>query len=321
MARIAADALQVAGSGLSRPECVLSGRSGDVYVSDWRGGVSVVRADGGQHGWLAQDCPVDLKPNGIAFDDNAGFLIANLGDDGGVWRLATSGETQCVADRLEGRRFPPANFVEPGLDGELFVTISTLHTPRQSAWRPAIRDGLVVLVRNGKASIAAEGLHYTNEARIDPTGTWLYVVETFGQRLIRFPLRRDRLGKPECVAQFGARVFPDGFAFDAEGGIWVTSLVSNALIRVTPEGRQDVMFTDTNDAHLASFAQGFAEGVLPHDALGPIPNVTVQHATSLAFGGPQGTRIALGNLHNPNIFLFDSDIPGAPLPHWGMALP
>ena len=39
--------------------------------------------------------------------------------------------------------------------------------------------------------IVAVGLAYTNEALVAPDGRSLYVNETFGRRLSRFPLRRD----------------------------------------------------------------------------------------------------------------------------------
>jgi hypothetical protein len=38
--------LRFIGEGLSRPECVLATRSGDLFVSDTRGGVSMIRPDG-----------------------------------------------------------------------------------------------------------------------------------------------------------------------------------------------------------------------------------------------------------------------------------
>ena len=40
------------------------------------------------------------------------------------------------------------------------------------------------------------------------------------------------LGAAETVFSMGDGFFPDGFAFDEEGGLWVTSLVSNRLVRL-----------------------------------------------------------------------------------------
>jgi hypothetical protein len=48
---------------LNRPECVLPSPDGDVYVPDWRGGISVVRADGPVHTWLAKGLGFELRPD------------------------------------------------------------------------------------------------------------------------------------------------------------------------------------------------------------------------------------------------------------------
>jgi hypothetical protein len=41
-------ALQSAGAGLHRPECVVTTPAGEVFVPDWRGGVTRIAADGSQ---------------------------------------------------------------------------------------------------------------------------------------------------------------------------------------------------------------------------------------------------------------------------------
>ena len=321
MERIEPGKLQARGSNLHRPECVVATPSGDVHVSDWRGGVTVIRADGAQQSWLANDHDLELRPNGIGFDANGHFLIANLGAKGGVWRLDTQGDVEAIADRLDGRQFPPANFAWFDNDDRIWVTISTLREPRQAAWRPDIADGLIVLIDSMGARIVAGGLHYTNEVRTDPSGNWLYVVETFGQRLVRFPVRRDGLGVPEMFAQFTEGFFPDGFAFDEAGNIWVTSLVSNTIEVISPDQRRQTVLQELNAEHANQFQRDFERGSLAGDALGPIPAVRLQHTTSLAFGGPDAKQLSIGCLHNACIFETRVEVAGAPLRHWHQDLP
>jgi hypothetical protein len=79
------DSLESHGHGLRRPECVLATPSGDLFVPDWPGGVTVVRSDGSQHTWRANAGGTALLPNGIALAPDGSFLIANLGESGGVW--------------------------------------------------------------------------------------------------------------------------------------------------------------------------------------------------------------------------------------------
>src|SRR5215472_6746899 len=90
------------GRDLHRPECVLPAPNGDVYVPDWRGGVSVVRADGSVKSWLAKNPGFDLKPNGIGFLPDGRFLIANLADDGGIWTMDREGMVTPFLTSIEG---------------------------------------------------------------------------------------------------------------------------------------------------------------------------------------------------------------------------
>lgn len=310
------------GKGLNRPECVVGAPNGDVYIPDWRGGVAVIRVHGGQEVWLADRPPIDLKPNGITPTADGGFLIANLGDDGGFWELGADGGLTPVLTELEGRPVPPANFVFIDDDERIWGTVSTRHLPRQQAWRPDVRDGLLIRIDRGVATLVADDLHYTNEVRVDPAGRHVYVVETFGKRLIRFPLRAGgALGERETVAQFGDGFFPDGFAFDAEGGIWVTSLICNQIARITPDGRLSIVISETNAVFTTEAQAAFDERRMARDHLGPIPDTRYQHVTSIAFGGPDGRDAWLGCLHTDGVFAFRSPVPGAPCPHWRYRLP
>lgn len=323
MHAIASTDIASLGKGLHRPECVVGALNGDVYIPDWRGGVAVIRADGSQQVWLAEASDLDLKPNGIALTPRGNFLIANFGFQGGVWEMGVDGGLTPFLTALEGRPLPPANFVYVDEEERTWITVSTRQAPRQAAWRQQIKDGFVVRVdRRGAATIVADNLHYTNEVRVDPTGRWLYVIETFGKRLVRYPLRADgALGASQTAAQFGDGIFPDGFAFDAEGGIWVTSLLSNRVVRLRPEGGQDLVIEDLNADHVQAVQGAYDANRMPPDALGPIPGARFQHLTSIAFGGPDRRTAWLGCLHGECIYAFNSEVPGAHMPHWGYKLP
>ena len=54
------------GDGLQRPECVLTTKTGEVFASDARGGVSIIYPDGSNKFLKAKGVPEDLLPNGIA---------------------------------------------------------------------------------------------------------------------------------------------------------------------------------------------------------------------------------------------------------------
>jgi len=319
--KVNADVPTPFGQALHRPECVLPTPSGDVFVPDWRGGVGVVRADGSTQYWLANSGKVDLKPNGIAFFPNGDFLIASLGEEGGVWRLDRSGNLTAVLTELDGSPLPPANFVYVDEEERIWITVSTRHRSRQRAWRRTVSDGFVVLLDRKGARVVADGLHYTNEARVDPSGHFLYVIETFGRRLLRYPIEGSRLGKSEIAIQLDVGYMPDGFTFDEEGGIWITSLVSNQLLRADPDGHLQTVFAETNNDWVSEVETAYAQNRMAREHLGPIPNTRFQHLTSIGFGGPDRKTGYLGSLHANCLYRFTADVAGARQPYWDYPLP
>ena len=82
---------------------------------------------------------MDLRPNGIALTSDGAFLIANLGDDGGIWRLERSGRLAPVLLEVDGAPLPPANFVTIDEQDRIWISVSTRHAPRQQAWRAGRR--------------------------------------------------------------------------------------------------------------------------------------------------------------------------------------
>jgi len=296
------------GHDLHRPECVVGTPSGDLFVSDWRGGVSVIREDGSQQAWLAPES-AGLRPNGIAIAQDGSFLIANLADAGGLWRLDRSGDLRPIVTEVDGVAMPPTNFATVDSHGRTWISVSTRQRPRQRAWRPDLADGFVAMLDARGARIVADRLHYTNEVRVGPDGSHLYVVETFGRRLVRYRIGAEgRLGRSETVIQFGYGIFPDGFEFDLEGGIWITSLVSNRVVRF--DGRSvQTMIEDVNTGYVDAVEAAFAACRMETAHLGPIPGTRLQHATSITFGA-DGRTGYLGCLHTPHVYRFHQPIAG-----------
>ena len=310
---ISLNALTFVGSGLNRPECVLATRAGDLYTADWRGGVAQIAPDGTQ----ALIGGHDIKPNGIALMKDGSFLIANLDDRGGVLRLARDGALSDFLTALDGEPLPPANFVLPDGRDRVWITVSTRRRPRHLAYRADVADGFIVLVDSRGARIVADGLGYTNELRLDADERFLYVNETFGRRLTRFAIGPDgELSGRETVAEFGAGTYPDGLALDAEGGAWITSIVSNRVLRVAPDGSQTVILEDADRAHVERAEQAFGAGLLGRAHLDTIPSRVLKNVSSLAFGGPDLKTAYLGCLLGGSVATFRSPWAGLAPVHW-----
>ena len=313
------DGLAFVGGGLVRPECVLATADGCLYAADWRGGVACVRADGSRSlylGKLPGDRP--LKPNGVAVRPDGSFLLADLGDTlGGVFALARDGQTRPFLEEVDGVALPPSNYVALDAADRTWITVSTRLTPRARGYRGDVADGFIVRVDTRGARIVADGLGYTNEALVSPDGAWLYVNETFGRRLSRFPLRADgELGTKEVVTTFGHGTYPDGLTFDAEGGVWITSIVSNRVIRVAPDGGQTLMLEDADPAHTEWAEQAFLSGTMGRPHLDKAAGRVLRNISSLAFGGPDLRTAYLGCLLGDSIAYFHSPVAGYPPAHW-----
>jgi sugar lactone lactonase YvrE len=316
-ALIATAALTAVGSDLQRPECVLCTADGSLYVSDWGGGVCHIAADGTQTRILAKNPPCELLPNGIALQADGSFLLANLGDAGGIWRLKRDGSVAPFIHSIDGVAMPPTNFVLPDNAGRVWATVSTTVTPRALAYRPDTRDGYIVVHDKRGARIAADGLGYTNEVQLHPNGEWLYVNETFARRTSRFRVSSNgTLGKRETVTEYGEGIYPDGLCFDANGAFWVVSIVSNRVLRVTADLQQQLIVDDADAGHVHWVEQAFLGGTMGRPHLDLASGKRLRNVSSIAFGGPDRRRSYLGCLSGEALMQFSSPFAGVEPVHW-----
>ena len=305
------------GKDLVRPECVLCTSDGALYTADWRGGVCRTAPNGEQSLFLANDGSPHLAPNGIALLADGSFLLADLGETGGVWRLHRDGQLEPFLTELNGQPMPPCNFVMVDALERVWITVSTTRIPRALGYRKDVADGYVVLFDGAGARVVADGLGYTNEAQFDPQMEWLYVNETFARCLSRFRVKRDgRLGEKQVVHHFGHGVFPDGLAFDEEGGIWIVSIISNRVIRVGPDGRVETIVEDSDRAHLDWVEQAFQNDSMGREHLDNVKSRRLQNISSIAFGGSGRTTAYLGCLLGDQLACFDLPVRGAQPVHW-----
>jgi len=314
--------LRFVGCGLVRPECVLANAAGDLFTADWRGGVAHLRPDGSQALYAGPGpAGLTLKPNGIALLRDGSFLLTHLGDDeGGVFRLRRDGPVTPWLMQVDGVDLPPTNFVVEDAAGRFWVTVSTRLKPRALGYRRSCNDGFIVRVDARGAAIVADGLGYTNEVAVHPSGQWLYVNETFARRLSRFALRADgSLGFKEVVTEFGPGTFPDGLAFDEAGHAWVVSIVSNRLIRVAPDGTPTTWLEETDAEHLAWVEQAFDAGTMGRPHLDGAPSRSLRNISSIAFAGADRRTAVLGCLLGERLATLRLPVAGVAPTHWHTA--
>ncbi len=303
--------LTYVGKDLQRPECVLACASGRLYMSDARGGVTTIAPDGTQRLIGGR---TELTPNGIALCRDGSFLIANLGS-GGVWRIDANGEARPYLSEVEGRTLPGANFVGLDTQERIWISISAHFTGE--AYPTRAKTGYIILVDKAGARIAADGLQYTNESRVDPSGKYLFVNETFGRKVTRFRLASDgSLHDRETYAEFGAADFPDGLTLDADGGVWVMCVGSNRIYRVDADRRIETVIDDSIPETVEKLEAAFQSDTLKRPDLGASRGPRITNVTSLCFGGPDLRTAYLGSLKATTLASFRSPVPGVPQVHW-----
>jgi streptogramin lyase len=228
-----------------------------------------------------------------------------------------------VLTEVDGASIPPSNFVVRDELGRLWLTVSTRVAPRSLDYRRSAKTGFIVLLDERGARIVADGLGFTNECAIDPTGRYLYVNETYARRLSRFPLRPDgELGPKEVVTEFGRGQFPDGMAFDVEGQIWIAGIISNQVMRVDPaSGRVTVMLEDSDAEHVAWVETAYEANELGRPHMDRVESRMLRNISNVAFGGPDLRTAYCGCLLGDAIAAVPMSVAGVPPVHWRWPAP
>lgn len=319
---VSLEALNFSGSSLFRPECVLAHASGWLFTPSWhgQGGVSCISPNGATHTVSQHSQQDPIRPNGIAIDHAGRIVIAHLGDtSGGVFSLQADGTLHETVMTASGIPLPPTNYVVHDSQQRLWITVSTRLCPRAKDYRQDACTGFIAVAEPGAtdATIVADGLGYTNEVVVDETNGFIYVNETFGRRLTRFQLHDDgALSNRTVLAHFAAGTYPDGLALAEDGSLWITSIVSNRVLVVFPDGTVQVVLEDVHPDHLVSTEEAYARNELGRPHLDTARGKVLKNISNLAFGGPDLQTAYLGNLLGERIPYFQSPVAGAAMPHW-----
>lgn len=323
--------LQYVGHDLQRPECILAERDGTLWSADARGGVMRINPDGSQQiitqkqsghfneaGTEADRYLRGTLPNGLAFARNGDFLIANFGTDR-LELMTRSGDSQVLADKLDGREIGKVNFVLRDSKDRLWVTISTRVKNWMHALRTDLKDGYIALYDQGVFRIVADGFGFTNEVRFDAAEEWLYVVETTGGCITR--LRIDGAGAVVAREVFGPSslgkgAWPDGIAFDSFGNLWGTTVYSDKLFVITPQGDLRVILDEGDPAKVDALEQQFFANHVTEDVLFATGAGVAPWMASVTFGGPDLRTAYIGSLKGKTIPFFRAPVPGLPMVHW-----
>lgn len=328
------DEIAFVGRDLQRPECILAEPDGTLWTADARGGVVRIAPDGSQELVTQQ---VDTRfaeaegserytiagtlPNGLAFDRSGDILIANFGSDA-IERMTRDGRSETLYAEIDGVPLGKTNFVLVDSRDRIWFTVTTRLEPWTRSVNGRTPDGYVGIVDDDGIRIVADGFVGTNEIRFDEAEEWLYVVESNARRISRLRIgegatvdAREIYGPPDLGA------IPDGFAFDAEGNLWITLVNADRLIALTPDGDQLTLLDDGDPEKVATWDGHFLAGTMTAEILGTAAGTLAPMMASVTFGGDDLCTVYLGSLMGTTIPCFRSPVPGLPLPHWKAAAP
>lgn len=327
-------AIRHVGIGLQRPECVLAQRDGVLWVADARGGVMRIGADGEQrliapelanHEASAAADPSFHEryvlsqgslPNGLALLANGDFVIADWGSDA-VDVMSPDGRKRRILDRIDGRPLGKANFVLRDSRSRIWLTVTTQMQPWTDSINARAKDGYIAVIDERGARIVADGFEGTNEIRFDAREEWLYVVESNGRRISRLRVLPDgELTGREVYGPSRLAGFPDGFAFDAHGNLWVTLIMADCLVALTPEGEVLTLLDDGNPRATQRLDRHFEERTMTPEIMAQAAGTLAPWMASITFGGPDLRTVYLGSLRGTTLPSFRAPVAGLAPIHW-----
>ena len=285
------------GRGLQRPECVWVDRDG-VWTSDARGGIAHVRNDA-EPNIVGQGI---VDPNGFSRRPDGSFVVAGIGD-GGLHLIAPDGTTRKLLDSYDGKPLGTVNYAWADGNERIWLSVMTRAPKWHAGLTSPIFDGYILRVDNEgtRCELVADGLDLTNEVKVSPDGRHLYAVETLGCRMVRFAVRPNgSLGNKEIVGpeHLGRGAFPDGFAFDAFGNIWITIINQNGLFAIDKRGDLHIVFRDMIPDAVEAMTRGVEQrnGTEEHLVACNSEHGPLRLPTSIAFGGADGRTAFVGSL-------------------------
>jgi len=324
------DDIRFVGRDLQRPECILAEKDGTLWSADARGGVIRIDPDG-QQTIIAPKRETDAAaasfenrflnaqgslPNGMTFDRNGDFLIANFGTDT-LDRMTRDGVMTTILDNIDGRPLGKCNFVTRDSKGRLWLTVTTQLNPWTDHVKRMSHDGYIAVIDDKGARIVADGLCGTNELRFDAKEEWLYVPETTAHRITRYRVHDEgRLTHREIYGPSDIGGFADGIAFDAYGNLWSALVHNDRLIAITPEGDVGTLLDDGNPLANAALDRAWRDWNMTTDVMTAAHGTLCPWMASLTFGGPDLKTVYLGSLRGDRIPFFRAPVAGLPMIYW-----
>ena len=301
---------QKLGIGAKRPEDVAVARDGTVWLSDQASACARLLPNGS----LERIGRAGGAPNGINLDREGRVVIANFGGPedghGPLQRLdPRSGTVEIVCGEIEGRALFGANYPLVDSRDRIWCSHSTWG-PLDAAWSGQNDGSVFRCDADGSVQVVATGIAFANGIALDADERNLFVCQTTACDVLRYPIAADgSLGRPErygpklgyspdevqdrrpITPELRSQMGPtDGCGFDQAGNLWVTLVLANKVIAITPAGEVVTMLSD--------------------------PQGRVMRApTNVSWGGADLCDLYIGSVVTDYVLKVRSPVPGLPMIH------
>jgi gluconolactonase len=111
---------------------------------------TVVQVNGNAHS-VARYILEGTLPNGLAFDADGNFVIANFGTDA-IERMTRHGHSETLFTQIEGKPIGKANFALADSRGRIWITVHTRRDPWTLSVNEKTPDGCIALTPDGRSS-------------------------------------------------------------------------------------------------------------------------------------------------------------------------
>ena len=208
-------------------------------------------------------------PNGLRFDRDGTLYVADyVGHN--IFRISPGAATP-VLHAHEARMSQP-NDLAITADGVLYASDPDWEHNTGRVWR---------IDRDGKVTLAADGMGTANGIDVSPDGRTLYVNESVQRKIWAFSIAADgTLSNKRLLRRFDDHGM-DGMRVDVDGNLYVSRFGKGTVVKLAPDGTL------------------LREIKLPGD-----------RPSNLCFGGPDGRTVYVTEVEHQRLLQFRVDRPG-----------
>ena len=264
--------------GVDAPEGPAFDRAGNFYHVDWTISSIVKHTPAGVRSEFYNTGGI---PAGLAFHPDGSLWVADEGADiHGLLRIEPDGSNaRIVVNSYHGKPLNGANDLVFDRAGAVYFS---------DPWATSAENpigGFYRYLPDDQLELIDSGLAFPNGVAIRPDETFVYLAETYRNRILCYEINSDgTLGPREHFADTPTPSGPDGMAFDVEGNLYVAHYGLGRVNVFDPSGK-------------------LVDGIA-------LPAAGV---TNCAFGGPANKTLYITEVNSHSVYTAELNIAGLPL--------